>query len=245
VRFDGLSILLVEDHGDLADALRVLLEALGAGVRTAATGEQALSAVAAAVPDVVLCDLGLPDTDGFALLARLRAARPGARLPVIALTGRAQPEDRARTAAAGFAAHLVKPVDAEELTGALAKVTRGAGGRPSLRDFVAHVLDEIDPEARLVDLEKVSRHYTIRLEVAGEPGKTLSIPGRLLDTALIDPGSRKMLRNLLRSAALALRAQADAGSDPVCGACARPIRRGSPVAVRRGALRHWDCADDA
>jgi CheY-like chemotaxis protein len=255
VRFDGLSVLLVEDHGDLADALRLLLEALGARVRTAASGEQALSAVLAAVPDVVLCDLGLPDTDGLALLARLRAARPGARLPVIALTGRAGAEDRARTAAAGFAAHMVKPVEEDDLVAALARVTRGARGRPPLRDFVAHLLDEIDPEARLVDLEKVSRHYTIRLGLAGEVGKAMSIPGRLLDTALIDARSRKTLRNLLRGAALALRAQlavaetrerlSDTSTDPVCGICATPIRRGSPVAVRRGALRHWDCADDA
>ena len=66
-------------------------------------------------PDVVLCDLGLPDVDGYEVARTLRAEPALARTMLFALSGYAQPEDRARAAEAGFDAHLAKPAPVEEL----------------------------------------------------------------------------------------------------------------------------------
>jgi CheY-like chemotaxis protein len=65
--------------------------------------------------DVLVCDVGLPDDDGYGLLRRLRRLPEGERIPAIALTAYARPEDRAKALAAGFRAHLSKPLDPESL----------------------------------------------------------------------------------------------------------------------------------
>ena len=79
----------------------------------------ALEHVARQHPDVVLLDIGMPDMDGYAIARALRAHH-GDALRVIALTGYGRPEDRERTGAAGFDAHLVKPVDVQMLLDQLA-----------------------------------------------------------------------------------------------------------------------------
>jgi ATP-binding cassette subfamily B protein len=83
-------------------------------------------------PDVIICDISLPDEDGYRLLARIRALEAGRRvestrrLPAIALSGYAEPEDRAQSRRAGFQVHLTKPVEPPEL---LAAVERLVGAR--------------------------------------------------------------------------------------------------------------------
>ena len=104
-------VLLVDDNLDSSDSLRELLQLSGHQVRTAADGPAALAVANEMQPEVVLCDLGLPGMNGYEVAQRLRASPLGGTVFLAALTGYGQPSDRQRSAAAGFDAHLVKPVD--------------------------------------------------------------------------------------------------------------------------------------
>jgi signal transduction histidine kinase len=107
----GLSILLVEDTDDTREAMRVLLETLGARVSLASDGREALSVIAGGNFDVVLCDLWMPVMDGFEFLRELRRDPDRDRLPVIAVSGLISEADHERTRTAGFAGHIDKPVE--------------------------------------------------------------------------------------------------------------------------------------
>jgi CheY-like chemotaxis protein len=111
-----LSILLVDDHPDGGESSAELLRLLGYEVRLARTGAEALRVVGSFAPDVAILDIGLPDGDGYQLAERLVAAL--ARRPVlVALTGFGGFEARSR--AAGFEHHFLKPVDPAALTALL------------------------------------------------------------------------------------------------------------------------------
>jgi signal transduction histidine kinase/CheY-like chemotaxis protein len=113
-------VLVVEDNDDARETLRRMLELEGHRVRVAADGLAGLEAVRAAVPEIALIDVGLPRMDGYELARRIRAEVDG-KPYLVAVTGYGLPEDRARTRAAGFDLHLVKPVDSAELAEVLAK----------------------------------------------------------------------------------------------------------------------------
>ncbi|MDB5746413.1 MAG: hypothetical protein JWP72_1261 [Massilia sp.] len=116
----GLRIMVVDDNVDAATILQMLLQAAGHEVSVEHSAHRALERIAADPPQVFLLDIGLPDIDGNELARRLRA-HPGTSAAVlIAVTGYGQDQDRARTTAAGFDHHLVKPVDIEKLFGILA-----------------------------------------------------------------------------------------------------------------------------
>ncbi len=118
-----LRILLVEDHPDGAEMLASLLGHWGHRVEAVADGAQALDALAAGRPDLVLMDLGLPGMDGYEVARRIREGYGDARGPfLIALTGYGQEEARRKSSEAGFDLHLVKPVDPEELRRVLSRV---------------------------------------------------------------------------------------------------------------------------
>jgi signal transduction histidine kinase/ActR/RegA family two-component response regulator len=129
-RAAGLRVLIVEDHPDAAESLRLLLELDGYQVCVATTGPGGVEAATRFRPDVVLCDLGLPELDGYGVVAALRRHPATAAVPVVALSGYAQDEDRQRCREAGFAAHLAKPVDPDDLRKFLARL--GAGHRPNV-----------------------------------------------------------------------------------------------------------------
>jgi CheY-like chemotaxis protein len=93
----------------------------GADVRAAASAAEAVEAAVNFVPDVLVSDIGMPDEDGYLLLARLRSG--GGKFRAIALTAYARDEDRSRALAAGFDRHLTKPVSPEELVEAVAKLS--------------------------------------------------------------------------------------------------------------------------
>jgi CheY-like chemotaxis protein len=120
-------ILIVEDHQDARESLRILLEAWGHRVEVAAEGRGGLEKVLALRPDITLVDVGLPGLDGYALARAVRAAPGGDAIYLVALTGYGQPEDRRRAEAAGFNAHLVKPVDQEDLLRVLGRAVGGKG----------------------------------------------------------------------------------------------------------------------
>jgi CheY-like chemotaxis protein len=111
-------VLVVDDNRDAADSLAMLLQFEGRETQCAYSGEEALQGVAKFGPQLVLLDIGLPGLDGYEVARRLKAGSP--QLRVIALSGYGQVEDRQRSAAAGFDAHLVKPVDLDALKRVLA-----------------------------------------------------------------------------------------------------------------------------
>ncbi|MEO8859362.1 MAG: PAS domain S-box protein [Burkholderiaceae bacterium] len=110
---DAMRILVVDDNRDAADSLAEVLRLLGYTVRTTYDGASALEAMLHFRPELVLADLGMPTMDGFELASQLRALPYGNRLVIAAVTGYGTAEDRLRTEAAGFDAHLVKPLDLE------------------------------------------------------------------------------------------------------------------------------------
>ena len=120
-----MRILIVDDHADTAKMMTRWLGALGHEVQSALCAADALSAVPVGGPfDVVLCDLTLPDIGGADLLPRLRAA--GCSAPVVAVSGHAGAGATERSLAAGFAAHVAKPVDLDALTELLGRVCAAA-----------------------------------------------------------------------------------------------------------------------
>lgn len=108
-------VLLVDDHVAGAQSMGTLLEAMGYDVHIERSGRAALAAVTAYQPAIAMLDIGLPDMDGYALARALRAMPEFSRLPMIALTGYGQAEDRERARSAGFDEHVTKPVRADDL----------------------------------------------------------------------------------------------------------------------------------
>ncbi|SAK44618.1 hybrid sensor histidine kinase/response regulator [Caballeronia ptereochthonis] len=117
-----LAVLVVDDNRDSADSMALLVEMLGHHARAAYDGPDALDSFEADRPQVVLLDLSMPGMTGFDVIRRMRDE--GKRVIVAAMTGLGSDEDRARTRAAGFDAHLVKPVDLPELERVLALAGR-------------------------------------------------------------------------------------------------------------------------
>jgi CheY-like chemotaxis protein len=124
-RLDELRILVVDDSADGRALTSLLLTQAGAKVRAVASVREALRTLEAERPDALVSDIGLPDEDGYGLIGQIRQheAEHGGFLPAVALTGYARAEDRARILAAGFQAHVPKPVEPAELTAAIATVT--------------------------------------------------------------------------------------------------------------------------
>jgi CheY-like chemotaxis protein len=122
------TILVIEDNPDARAALVALLELEGWVVESAADGAEGIEIARVKNPDGALIDIGLPGMDGYEVARRIREL-PGRRLFLMALTGYGQPEDRQRTAGAGFDAHLVKPVDPVDLAAVLSREIPGPGSR--------------------------------------------------------------------------------------------------------------------
>ena len=113
-----LDVLVVDDNADARDLLRLLLESRGAAVRTAASAAEALKAIRERPPAVLLADLGMPEEDGYSLIRKVRGqGHHAATLSAVAVTAFATVTDRERAIAAGYDAHVSKPVDADALTG--------------------------------------------------------------------------------------------------------------------------------
>lgn len=110
-----LSILIVEDNADLALTYRTLLQRQGHHVTAVHTGTDALTATEDHLFDVVLCDLGLPDVDGYTVARTIRTRPHGEGLRLIAVSGFSQGTDRTRSRTAGFDAHLAKPLPLNDL----------------------------------------------------------------------------------------------------------------------------------
>jgi len=108
-------ILIIDDNRDATDSLHALLRDHGFSCASALDGPSGLQAVETFAPDVVLLDIGLPGLDGYAVARRIRSSTDGNRCLIVALTGYGQERDRERSMQAGIDAHLVKPVELEQL----------------------------------------------------------------------------------------------------------------------------------
>jgi CheY-like chemotaxis protein len=115
-------ILVVEDNYDAAESLRLVLELSGHAVAVAHTGQDGLDTARAFNPDVVLCDIGLPEgMSGYGFARALRESGAD-KVHLIALTGYGRREDEREALDAGFNQHLVKPVDPGALKRILANL---------------------------------------------------------------------------------------------------------------------------
>jgi hypothetical protein len=124
-----VTVLVVEDYDASRRALCAIVTALGARAVPARDAAEALAAVAQEKPDLILCDLRMPGMDGFELLRRLRADVSLAAVPAIAMSGLDSDADREQISLAGFAGHLLKPVDLRMVAAEIERVF-GARGKP-------------------------------------------------------------------------------------------------------------------
>ncbi len=108
-------VLLVEDNADIRELMATMIESWGFPVQLAAEGISAVDLARQHAPRVALVDIGLPGIDGYEVARRVRAVLPRESTRLVAMSGFGQPEDRARALQAGFDAHLVKPVEPDEL----------------------------------------------------------------------------------------------------------------------------------
>ncbi|MGH2578938.1 MAG: hybrid sensor histidine kinase/response regulator, partial [Actinomycetota bacterium] len=128
----GVRLLVVDDQEDALEALATMLAHHGAEVSAAGSGSEALAllveSLESAPPHVLVCDIAMPELDGYTVIGKLRALekehrRPlSAPIPAIALTAYAQPQDRVRALRAGFQMHVAKPVEPAELIRVIASL---------------------------------------------------------------------------------------------------------------------------
>ena len=121
----GLKVLTVDDQQDTRELITLALGRYGAEVRTSDSASMALKMIEDWRPDVVVSDIGLPEMDGYDFMRRLREIEgDGDRIPAIAVTGYAGAVDESKALNAGYALHLSKPIELNELAKAIARVSR-------------------------------------------------------------------------------------------------------------------------
>ncbi|MFL6336197.1 MAG: PAS domain S-box protein [Pyrinomonadaceae bacterium] len=122
-------VLLVDDAPDTLEMLKVAFESRGYATTACATPEEALSVAESGRFDIIVSDIGLPRIDGYELIARLHEMPHLREVPALALTGYAAQRDAEAALAAGFDAHVPKPVDPAELVGRMDQLTRREPGQ--------------------------------------------------------------------------------------------------------------------
>jgi signal transduction histidine kinase len=122
----GVRVLVVDDQPDARDLLALVLGRAGAQVSTAASAAEALELYVREGVEVLVSDIGMPVEDGYSLVSRIRST-PAGRIPAVALTAYATEEDRQRALAAGFDAHVAKPVEPTELVSVIGGLVAPGG----------------------------------------------------------------------------------------------------------------------
>ena len=117
-------VLVVDDDPQVLRLLRVNFELEGYDVASASSGEEALDAIAAERPDVLVCDIMMPGIDGLEVVRRLRADPETSSLPVVMVSAKAQQTDLARGQEAGADAYVTKPFDPQDLLDAVADLLK-------------------------------------------------------------------------------------------------------------------------
>jgi two-component system KDP operon response regulator KdpE len=175
-------IALVEDDAALRRALRTSLRARGFDVREVASGEAGVVLAADGVADVFLLDLGLPDLDGFDVLARIREF---SAVPIIVLTARDRQADKVRALDAGADDYVTKPFDTEEL---IARVRAALRRAPS----VPPAATQVSVDGLTIDLARR------RVMLHGDPVHLTRTELALLEAFVTNPGKLLTHAELLR-----------------------------------------------
>jgi two-component system KDP operon response regulator KdpE len=176
------SVLLVEDEPEMARALAMNLAARGYHVSTAADGAEALNQAAAARPDVMVLDLGLPDVDGMEII---KAVRAYSSTPIVVLSGRTGSADKVGALEAGADDYMTKPFDVNELVARLRAATRRAStldspstvtvGETAI-DLVARTAERRGPDGQVERVALTPNEWRLL-------GLLLARPGRLVPQA--------------------------------------------------------------
>ncbi|MEV4136741.1 response regulator [Dactylosporangium sp. NPDC049742] len=168
-------VLIVDDEPQILRALRINLQARHYDVVSAADGTQAIAAVEAEHPDVVVLDLGLPDVDGVQVIRALRAWTP---VPVIVLSGRRSSTDKIDALDAGADDYVTKPFDIGELLARLRAITRrhGTADEPAQVRIGPYTVDLTDLDARRDDGERqhlTRTEWRLLERLARNPGRLI------------------------------------------------------------------------
>jgi two-component system KDP operon response regulator KdpE len=172
------TILVVDDDLQLRRFLRTTLAGHGHAVAEAGSVAEAVDAIGRIRPAVILLDLGLPDGDGLAVLAALRALPAASRPPVIVLSARGQEGDKVTALDAGADDYLTKPFGASELLARIRVALRRAGATPA-SDTIEVGPIKIDQPRHAVTVDGREVHLTpiefrLLLELARHPGRVLT-----------------------------------------------------------------------
>jgi CheY-like chemotaxis protein len=132
VTLKGVALLVVDDNDDGREMLVTALRQYGAKVKSVATAREALDVLLEShfAADVLISDVGMPNTDGYEFIRQIRANAVTRDIPAIAVTAYANPEDRIQAVVAGYQAHLAKPVDPSVIAASVASLV---GTKPTLR----------------------------------------------------------------------------------------------------------------
>jgi two-component system OmpR family response regulator len=169
---DGHRVLVVDDEPNLAEVVTMALRFQGFTVETAATGREALAAVARFKPHLMVLDVMLPDMEGFEVASRLGAQRAG--LPIIFLTARDATEDKVRGLTGGGDDYMTKPFSLEELVARIRTILRRTGQATPESSRLSFDDLELDEESR-----EVAR--------AGAPIELTATEYRLLRYLMLNP----------------------------------------------------------
>jgi CheY-like chemotaxis protein len=123
-KLNGIRVLVIDDQSFARDLLTAIFRRADAEVHSANSVREALEEFHAMSPDVVICDLAMPDEDGFAFVRAIRALPAAQTIPVIAVTAFGRPEDRRRALASGFDEYLKKPVEPFELAATVLRLAK-------------------------------------------------------------------------------------------------------------------------
>jgi signal transduction histidine kinase len=121
---NGIEILIVEDSEDTLSLLSAIFGKEGAKVTTASSAHEALDSVKKKRPNLIVSDIGMPDTDGYEFLQKVKVLPGMDEVPAIAISGYASEEDRARALNVGYSALVPKPIDVDDLFGIIQKLVR-------------------------------------------------------------------------------------------------------------------------
>jgi DNA-binding response OmpR family regulator len=170
-----MKILVVDDDPDIVRLLKYFLEAKGRQVQTASTGAEALELFKREPPDLVILDVMLPGMDGWAVLQKIRES---SQVPVLMLTGKDAPTDKAKGLLSGADDYIAKPFDLAELEARIVAVMRRY--KPSARPALIRVGDlEIDDSVKHVKVKGRTfslspKEYELLKLLASEPGRVFS-----------------------------------------------------------------------